>query len=172
MEVQSRAKIAIRGRGSVKEGRSRTTNDDLQEPLHCLIIADRQDKVDSATELINSLIETIMSSPEDQNTRKRDQLRQLATLNGTFRDDEGLGCRNCGQLGHRHYSCPEPAKQAAHVQCHLCHNSGHIARDCLQRRVTGSIPPWRRDRLTANSKVPGASESEREFDTLMAEIAN
>lgn len=49
-----------------------------------------------------------MATPEDQNVHKREQLRQLASINGTFRDDEHQTSLNCGQLGHRQYSCPEP----------------------------------------------------------------
>lgn len=42
---ESKANIAIRGKGSAKEGRGRTrtdTTDDLQEPLYCLTTADEQ----------------------------------------------------------------------------------------------------------------------------------
>lgn len=59
MNNQSGAHIAIRGKGSVKEGRathSRTrrnpndaTTDDQQEPLHCLIRADTQEKSTTPT---------------------------------------------------------------------------------------------------------------------------
>lgn len=105
--------------------------------------------------------------------RKREQLRQLASINGTFRDDEHQTCLNCGQLGHRQYTYPEPKKNAMDVKCHLCHNSGHIARDCLQRKGTGSIPPWRRDKITGRSKVLGSmTESDLQFESMMNEIAN
>lgn len=178
MIEESKADIAIRGKGSVKEGRGRArtmaaATGDLQEPLHCLIAADEQQKVDAAKELVNRVIEVVISAPEDQNVRKREQLRQLATINGTFRDDEHQTCLNCGQRGHRRYTCPEPKKHAVDVKCHLCHGNGHVARDCLQRKGTGSIPPWRRDRTTGGSKVlPGAADSEHEFEMLMGEIAN
>jgi len=35
------------------------------------------------------------STHETLNTLKREQLRELATLNGTLRDDEGKICSNC-----------------------------------------------------------------------------
>lgn len=175
MIEESKANIAIRGKGSVKEGRGRvrnTTTDGLQESLHCLITADEQQKVDTAKDLINRVIETVISTPEEQNVRKREQLRQLATINGTFRDDENQTCLNCGQYGHRQYTCPEPKKDAGDIKCRLCHNGGHIARDCLQRQGTGSIPPWRRDKGTGGFHAPGAIECDREFEMLMEEIAN
>lgn len=36
------------------------------------------------------------SIPEGQNELKRNQLRELAALNGTLRDDENQACQNCG----------------------------------------------------------------------------
>ena len=35
------------------------------------------------------------SIPEAQNELKRNQLRELAALNGTLRDDENQACQNC-----------------------------------------------------------------------------
>lgn len=77
MNQQSGANIAIRGRGSVKEGRAGqprgrrhanaaiTTTDDQEEPLHCLIRADTQEKVNHAKRLVNEVIEAAASAPED-----------------------------------------------------------------------------------------------------------
>jgi splicing factor 1 len=48
MEAESGAKIAIRGKGSVKEGKGRSDaamNSNLEEDLHCLIMADSEEKV-------------------------------------------------------------------------------------------------------------------------------
>ncbi len=38
------------------------------------------------------------SIPEGQNELKRNQLRELAALNGTLRDDENQACQNCKYL--------------------------------------------------------------------------
>lgn len=62
METQSGAKIAIRGKGSVKEGKGKSdaahaSNQD--EDLHCLIMADTEEKVNKAKELIHQVIETV-----------------------------------------------------------------------------------------------------------------
>jgi hypothetical protein len=48
MESESGAKIAIRGKGSVKEGKGRNdppAMSNLEEDLHCLITADSEEKV-------------------------------------------------------------------------------------------------------------------------------
>ena len=126
METQSQAKIAIRGKGSVKEGKGKSdaahaSNQD--EDLHCLIMADTEEKVNKAKELIHNVIETVCISPlprstftdlsqaasipEGQNELKRNQLRELAALNGTLRDDENQACQNCGEIGHSKYECQQ-----------------------------------------------------------------
>lgn len=65
MERDSGAKIAIRGKGSVKEGKGKSdaahaSNQD--EDLHCLIMADTEDKVNKAKQLIHDVIETVCTS--------------------------------------------------------------------------------------------------------------
>lgn len=191
MNKQSGAHIAIRGKGSVKEGRAghhvhnprgshgnniNATTNDQQEPLHYLIRADTQEQADHARRLIDEVIEAAACAPEDQNRRKREQLRQLAVINGTFRDDEGRACENCGQPGHRHYLCTMPKRFVANVTCHSCNNTGHIARDCpLKKKKENStgpakLPPWRVDRLAA--RRPEASGPDAEFEQLMIELGN
>lgn len=55
------AKIAIRGKGSVKEGKGRSDaahTSNQEEDLHCLIMADTEEKVNKAKKLIHNVIET------------------------------------------------------------------------------------------------------------------
>lgn len=61
MERDSGAKISIRGKGSVKEGKGRPENtaDDAEDDLHCLITADDMDKVRACVNLINNVIATV-----------------------------------------------------------------------------------------------------------------
>lgn len=180
MNDQSGANIAIRGKGSVKEGRAGqphghrsayttvTITDDQQEPLHCLIRADTQEKVNHAKRLVNEFIEAAVSAPEDQNQRKRDQLRRLAVMNGTFRDDERQACDNCGQTGHRHYLCTMPRRFVSGVSCYSCKNAGHIARDCPMKSTDlAKLPPWRAERLAQREE---ATSHDDEFEQLMLEI--
>ena len=152
METESQAKIAIRGKGSVKEGKGRSDaahTSNQEEDLHCLIMADTEEKVNKAKKLIHNVIETAASIPEGQNELKRNQLRELAALNGTLRDDENQACQNCkwgtrlnqllltfpgGQIGHRKYDCPEQRNFTANIICRVCGNAGHMARDCPDRQ--------------------------------------
>lgn len=62
METESLAKIAIRGKGSVKEGKGRSDaahTSNQEEDLHCLIMADTEEKVNKAKKLIHNVIETV-----------------------------------------------------------------------------------------------------------------
>jgi splicing factor 1 len=66
METESQAKIAIRGKGSVKEGKGRSDaahTSNQEEDLHCLIMADTEEKVNKAKKLIHNVIETVSASP-------------------------------------------------------------------------------------------------------------
>jgi splicing factor 1 len=108
------------------------------------------------------------SIPEGQNELKRNQLRELAALNGTLRDDENQACQNCmlnlspflrlislhtgGQIGHRKYDCPEQRNFTANIICRVCGNAGHMARDCPDRQRGQN---WRNDR--PGPSRPGAA---------------
>ena len=66
MESESGAKIAIRGKGSVKEGKGRSDaahTSNQEEDLHCLIMADTEEKVNKAKKLIHNVIETVSDLP-------------------------------------------------------------------------------------------------------------
>ncbi|KAL7417245.1 hypothetical protein BDY24DRAFT_377210 [Mrakia frigida] len=119
MERESGAKISIRGKGSVKEGKGRPENlsHDAEEDLHCLVTADDPEKVRACVNLINAVIATAASTPEAQNDHKRNQLRELAALNGTLRDDENQVCLNCGNIGHKKWDCPEQRNFSAGITC-------------------------------------------------------
>lgn len=185
METESGAKIAIRGKGSVKEGKGRSDAahaSNQEEDLHCLIMADTEDKVNKAKKLIHNVIETVSnrlspflqmnkltsfkaaSIPEGQNELKRNQLRELAALNGTLRDDENQACQNCGQIGHRKYDCPEKQNFTASIICRVCGNAGHMARDCPDRQRGQN---WRNDgprpmgRIGAGS---GGGEADADYE--------
>lgn len=62
MERESGAKISIRGKGSVKEGKGRPGGgfeDDENEELHCLVMGETEEKVQRCVKLINSVIEIV-----------------------------------------------------------------------------------------------------------------
>ncbi|OJD11289.1 branchpoint-bridging protein [Emergomyces pasteurianus Ep9510] len=171
METESGAKIAIRGKGSVKEGKGRSDaahTSNQEEDLHCLIMADTEEKVNKAKKLIHNVIETAASIPEGQNELKRNQLRELAALNGTLRDDENQACQNCGQIGHRKYDCPEQRNFTASIICRVCGNAGHMAKDCPDRQRGTD---WRNHGPPVQSGRRGAGDAvDREMEQLMQEL--
>lgn len=133
LQEQSGCKIAIRGRGSVKEGKNAAdlpkgaTN--FEDPLHCLIIADSEEKLEKGLKACEGIVIKAVTSPEGQNDLKRGQLRELAELNGTLREDS-RPCSLCGQHGHKRYDCPNREATIPHITCRRCGQVGHITRDC------------------------------------------
>ncbi|PSN68029.1 hypothetical protein BS50DRAFT_587251 [Corynespora cassiicola Philippines] len=188
MESESGAKIAIRGKGSVKEGKGRSDaahTSNQEEDLHCLIMADTEEKVNKAKKLIHNVIETAASIPEGQNELKRNQLRELAALNGTLRDDENQACQNCediplptlnltsltikgGEIGHRKYDCPQKQNFTASIICRVCGQAGHMARDCPDRKGGN----WRNDNRGGygDRNAGRIGGTENEIDAFMAEL--
>ncbi|XP_011622563.1 uncharacterized protein LOC18432006, partial [Amborella trichopoda] len=131
MEKETGAKIVIRGKGSVKEGRLQQKRDLKPDPsenedLHVLVEAETQEALDAAAGMVEKLLQPV---DEGLNEHKRQQLRELAALNGTIRDDEF--CRLCGEPGHRQYACPARTSTfKSDVLCKICGDGGHPTIDC------------------------------------------
>eukprot|EP00879_Flechtneria_rotunda_P010785 GHRR01011269.1.p1 GENE.GHRR01011269.1~~GHRR01011269.1.p1 ORF type:complete len:532 (+),score=186.27 GHRR01011269.1:260-1855(+) len=106
MQRETNCKIAIRGRGSLKEGISKDPKYDYgeDEELHVLITGETQEDVDRASAMVEKLC---TPSDDEHNEHKRLQLRELAALNGTLKDLET--CFVCGEDGHDAEHCPKKA---------------------------------------------------------------
>lgn len=135
LESKTGCKIAIRGRGSVKEGaRGRRDGKVMEgdhEPLHVVITGDDQQAVDAASDMIEQMLVVI---DDEKNVHKQQQLRELALLNGTLKEDEY--CQVCGEKGHRAFECPRRFsmnKPALAIKCAICGDTSHPTRDCTQR---------------------------------------
>eukprot|EP01096_Ripella_sp_DP13-Kostka_P001239 TRINITY_DN11499_c0_g1_i1.p1 TRINITY_DN11499_c0_g1~~TRINITY_DN11499_c0_g1_i1.p1 ORF type:complete len:437 (-),score=191.32 TRINITY_DN11499_c0_g1_i1:96-1406(-) len=122
MEKESGAKIAIRGKGSVKEGKGRSDGKSSiyaeDEKLHVLITADTDESLNKASHLIEKLLTPL---EEGKNEHKRNQLRRLAEINGTLRDNTRMG---------REF---EDEESSMNVFCKICNQNSHPTRDCPLR---------------------------------------
>jgi splicing factor 1 len=84
------------------------------------------------------------------------QLRELALLNGTLRETDGVRCSNCGSTVHRSWQCPDKPNVTNNVICTNCNGVGHIARDCKEKKtITGTV---------------NQSKIDEEYMSLMAEL--
>lgn len=140
LREESGAILQIRGKGSVKDGKSVTNNDDSEtdnsstafsnpnlsansDELHVLITADSQQKIAKAIKLTNQVIEKAISSPVGQNDLKRGQLRELAILNGTFRETKPY-------IPMSERQPQRPLHDITQIVCKICGKVGHFAHDC------------------------------------------
>ena len=129
MEQETGCKISIRGRGSVKEGKARRQGEggDDDDDLHVLILGSDPVQLDKAEQMVAELLEPV---EDGVNEHKQRQLRELALINGTLREEEY--CSICGEKGHRQYECPNRNAHvvSANVRCAVCGETSHITADC------------------------------------------
>ncbi|CAK9300262.1 unnamed protein product [Gordionus sp. m RMFG-2023] len=164
LEKETGAKIIIRGKGSMKEGKiGRPDGQPLpgaDEPLHAYITATTEDCLKKAMDLVTKILKEAVTVPETENELRKNQLKQLALLNGTLRG-EGAGslsalaagsasvmaliggagggnrCSNCGSEDHKTWACPEGLNLTASTVCGLCGGIGHLTIDCKMVGGTG-----------------------------------
>lgn len=124
MEKETGAKIIIRGKGSVKEGKvGRKDGQPLpgeDEPLHAFITASNPEAVKKAVDKIKEVITQGIEVPEGHNDLRRNQLRELAQLNGTLRETDNARCTNCGSTDHKSWLCPDKPNVTNNIVCSAC----------------------------------------------------
>ena len=137
MEKDTNCKIAIRGKGAMKEGKEKNTGGS-DEPLHVMITAQSMEGLKKAEQQIRKILTPV---EEDRNEHKKAQLRKLAEINGrpvfsrrvrknfinafslgtlkeelwddvsgassSMRSRASIVCRNCGAAIHQTYDCTE-----------------------------------------------------------------
>lgn len=165
MERETGAKIIIRGKGSVKEGKvGRKDGHPLpgeDEPLHAYVTANNPEFVKKAVDKIKEIIRQGVEVPEGQNDLRRMQLRELALLNGTLRENDGPRCSNCGAADHKSWLCPDKPNVTHSIVCTTCGGAGHIAKDCRAGKVAET------SQVTC---VKDRAKIDEEYMSLMAEL--
>ena len=92
---------------------------------------------------------------DEKNVHKQQQLRELALLNGTLKDDEF--CEICAEKGHRAFACPKRfamRKNTPAVKCAICGDTSHPTSDCTRKIGT----------------VAENKELDSEYQSFMAEL--
>ena len=170
MEKDTGAKIIIRGKGSVKEGKvGRKDGQPLpgeDEPLHAYVTATDPEAVKKAVNKIKEIIQQGVEVPEGSNELRKMQLRELALLNGTLREDGQMRCTNCGAADHKTWQCQDKANVTNNVVCTSCGAVGHIAGDCKQRRPGGGFGQY------GEPAAPGSNKIDEEYLSFMAELGD
>ncbi|BFZ03766.1 hypothetical protein BsWGS_06805 [Bradybaena similaris] len=160
LEKETGAKIIIRGKGSVKDGKiGRKDGQPLpgeDEPLHAYVTANNPENVTKAVDKIKEIIRQGIEVPEGQNDLRRQQLRELALLNGTLRENDGLN--KLRQIAESQTIITNT------IVCTICGGAGHIAQDCKQKRPGDSF----RTQQTQNPAERAKMDSE--YMSLMAEL--
>ncbi|XP_059147473.1 splicing factor 1-like [Physella acuta] len=160
LEKDTGAKIIIRGKGSVKDGKiGRKDGQPLpgeDEPLHAYVTANNPENVKKAVEKIKDIIKQGIEVPEGQNDLRRQQLRELALLNGTLRENDGLA--KLRQLA----ECQTIVTNT--IICTVCGGTGHIAQDCKQKRPGDTF------RMQQMQNPADRAKMDSEYMSLMAEL--
>ncbi|XP_075165671.1 splicing factor 1 [Haematobia irritans] len=166
MEKETGAKIIIRGKGSVKEGKvGRKDGQPLageDEPLHAFITASNPEAVKKAVDKIKDIIRQGIEVPEGHNDLRRMQLRELAQLNGTLRETDCPRCTNCGSTEHKSWLCPDKPNVTNSIVCTACGGAGHISKDCRSKRPGAGMPGEEGE--NSQAKI------DEEYMSLMAEL--
>ncbi|CAN0547889.1 unnamed protein product, partial [Ectocarpus sp. 12 AP-2014] len=98
---------------------------------------------------------------DEQNEHKQKQLRELALINGTLREEDY--CNICGEKGHRQFECPKRAQTRSatvEVRCALCGDTSHPTRDCLLHKSKAQGQPGHEASL------------DKEYMSFMAELGD
>lgn len=164
LEKDTGAKIIIRGKGSVKEGKiGRKDGQPLpgeDEPLHAYVTANNPENVKKAVEKIKEIIQQGIEVPEGQNDLRRQQLRELALLNGTLRENDGLA--KLKQLQQAQTIITNT------IICSLCGGTGHIAQDCKSKKPGDSFKNFSQNGNPVSQADKAKMDSE--YMSLMAEL--
>eukprot|EP00066_Takifugu_rubripes_P015620 XP_011604886.1 PREDICTED: splicing factor 1 [Takifugu rubripes] len=108
---------------------------------------------------IRNILKQGIETPEDQNDLRKMQLRELARLNGTLREDDNRILRP--------WQNTEPRSITNTTLCTKCGGAGHISSDCkYTSSFTAHRPPGSEPPQSAQDKA----RMDKEYLSLMAEL--
>lgn len=129
LEKDFNCRIAIRGKGSVKDGRNRVPAPDDNDDLHVVVTSEGMEAKDRVKKCLQRIQDLIAIMDDEKNEHKQAQLRELAALNGTLRDRDSfrkdellrgpgsffsnsISCKICGDSSHPTVDCPKKFKNS------------------------------------------------------------
>lgn len=160
LEKETGTGIIIRGKGSVKEGKVGHKDGRplpaQDEPLHAYVTANNPENVKKAVERIKQIIKEGIMVPDAENELRKQQLRELALLNGTLRENDALSKLKQFQEAQTIVTNT--------ILCTICGGAGHISQDCKQRRPGDTF------RAAMNQMPADRAKMDSEYMSLMAEL--
>jgi splicing factor 1 len=162
LEKETGTSIIIRGKGSVKEGKVGHKDGrplpGQDEPLHAYITATVPENVKKASERIKEIIKEGITVPDADNDLRKQQLRELALLNGTLREGDALSKLKQFQESQTILTNT--------ILCIICGGAGHISADCKQRRPGETLKAQANPMQTTHDRA----KMDSEYMSLMAEL--
>lgn len=134
------------------KGRSATKDNNEDDDLHVVISGDSEEALDHAEALVRRLLVPV---EEGKNDIKRKQLRKLAELNGTLKDNN-YGFEREQREG-RNGGGPS-------IQCRWCGETSHPSSDCTLRGNIQGGPP------TSAASAAGPKLVTKEYYDLMVSV--
>jgi len=161
LEKDTGAKISIRGKGSEKDGKKADAEDD---ELHVMIIADNIKQLRMAAKKIRELMIPV---EEGENEHKKVQLRKLAEINGTLKNQvfqpiqrtwasADVYCKHCGEISHTTMDCPLKNKQV---------NQTEIDSEYMSFMSEIGLGD-----AANNNPVPSSTETEKDYNDFMKSL--
>lgn len=160
-------KIIIRGKGSIKEGKiGSKTGAPLpgeDEPLHAYITGANYEVVEKACEKVREIVNQAIEQPGTENDLRKTQLRELALLNGTLRENDSLNKLKIISQANTIITNT--------IICGICGGAGHITSDCKLKNADTAVSAD--GTVTIEKPLITWSEREKmdsEYMSLMAEL--
>jgi len=148
MEEETGAKIIIRGKGSVKEGKIGADQIMLpgaDEPLHAYITGAHHDAISKAKDRINKIVKEAIDSPDSENSLRSKQMNQLALIHGTT-------IKSTDMLGKMKQNVEASKVFTNNLVCTICGGSGHLPQDCKYKGDAANLANIKLDQTSVNSE--------------------
>ncbi|CAF2110174.1 unnamed protein product [Rotaria magnacalcarata] len=169
LEKETNAKIIIRGKGSIKDGKMGLVKfgplPGEDEPLHAYITGTSPEIVAKAVEKVKQIINQAIDEPEGMNELRKQQLRELALLHGTLRENDCLIKLKI---------IDEAEKIVTNtIVCTICGGAGHVTSDCkFRKKPDGTYAELNPD---GSLMINGTNRAEQqkldcEYQSLMNEL--